>query len=134
LAKKRISRGKKIHEASGYIRAEEARIYDYIGIIAYIDTFTTRIASDGTGSIYMPSVGIFEYITPLSPPQGIVFNDNSFLVFKEIFHYDYPSEEATAPKIVQIEYSFHFQMPRRQFFFRYFLFQLFLLIKLFFPP
>ncbi|MFQ6044610.1 MAG: DUF6516 family protein [Candidatus Poribacteria bacterium] len=36
-----------------------------------------------------------------------------------MFHYDYPSEEATEPKITQIEYSFHFQMPRRRFFFRY---------------
>ena len=119
MAKKRISRRKRIHEASGYIRAEEARIYDYIDIIACIDTLTTRIASDGTGSIYMPSVGIFEHITPLSSPQGIVFNDNSFLVFKEIFRYDYPSEEATEPKILKIEYSFHFQMPWRRLFFRY---------------
>ena len=119
MAKKRINRRKRIHEVSGYIRAEEARIYDYIDIIARIDTPTTRIAFDGTGSIYMPSVGIFEHITPLSPPQGIVFNDNSFLVLKELFRYDYSSEEATEPKIIRIEYSFHFQMPQRQFFFRY---------------
>jgi len=43
---------------------------------------TIRIAPDGIGYIYMPSISIFEHINPLSPSQSIVFNDGSFLVFK----------------------------------------------------
>jgi len=80
---------------------------------------THRIAPDGVGYIYMLSIHVFEHINPMSPPQGIVFNDSSFLVFKEIFHYDYPSEAALEPAIVHLEYTFHYQMPQRQFFFRY---------------
>ncbi|MBM3238958.1 hypothetical protein FJZ31_21915 [Candidatus Poribacteria bacterium] len=119
MTRRRISQRKRVHEAKRHIQIVEGRIYRHFDMIDHIDRITTRIASDGTGSIYMPSVDIFEHINPKSPPQGIVFNDNSFLVFKEIFHYDYLSEEATEPKIIQIEYSFHFQMPQRRFFFRY---------------
>jgi hypothetical protein len=69
---------------------------------------TIRISPDGTGFVYMP----------LSPPPGIVFNDGSFLVFKQIFRYDY-SGEATEPEIIYLEYSFHYQIPQHRFFFRY---------------
>ena len=119
MTRRRINRKKRIHEAKRHVQIVEGRIYRHLDIIDRIDRITTRIAPDGTGSIYMPSIGIFEHINPLSPPQGIVFKNNSFLVFQEVFHYDYPSEEATEPKIIKINYSFHFQMPQRRFFFRY---------------
>ncbi len=67
----------------------------------------------------MPSQNIFEHLQPASPPQGIVFRDGSFLTFKEIFRYDYPSEDVAGPSIIRIEYSFHYQTPLRHFFFRY---------------
>ena len=59
----------------------------------------------------MPSQNIFECLHPSSPAQGIVFRDGSFLTFKEIFRYSYPSEDAPEPIIVRSEYSFHYQTP-----------------------
>ncbi len=119
MARKRISPQKRIHEASRYIRILEDRIYQYLDIIIRADPITTRIARDGTGEIYMPSQNIFEHLQPASPPQGIVFRDGSFLTFKEIFRYDYASEDAPEPIIIHTEYSFHYQTPLRHFFFRY---------------
>ena len=119
MTRRRIRRQKKIHEARRYIHAVETQIYKYTTICARIDKITTRIATNGVGSIYMPSVNIFQHLSPMSPPQGIIFNDGSFLVFKEIFHYDYLSEDVPEPTIVHFEYSFHYQMPERNFFFRY---------------
>jgi len=119
LARKRISPQKRIYEASRYIRTLKGRVYQYRDIIARVDAITTRIARDGRGEIYMPSRAIFEHLSPASPPQGIIFHDNSFLTFKEIFRYDYPPEDAPEPIIIRAEYSFHYQAPSRHFFFRY---------------
>ena len=119
MAKKKISLRKRIHEARIHIRSTETRIYDYTDIVLYADRITTRIAPDGTGYIYMPSFDVFEHISPTSQPQGIVFNNNSFLAFKEIFRYDYLSNDAKEPGIVYLEYTYHYQISERHFFFRY---------------
>ena len=117
--KRRIPNQKRIHEASRYIRTTETKIHSSSDFIVRIDPITTRISPDGTGEIYMPSQNIFEHLRPSSPPQGIVFHDGSFLTFKEIFRYDYPSADAPEPIILRTEYSFHYQSPPRHFFFRY---------------
>ena len=109
MARKRIFPQKRIHEASRYIRILENRIYQYLDIIIRANPITTRISRDGSSEIYMPSQNIFEHLQPASPPQGLVFRDGSFLTFKEIFRYDYPSENAPEPIIVRAEYSFHYQ-------------------------
>jgi hypothetical protein len=67
----------------------------------------------------MPSRQVFERLTPSSAPVGIVFLDGSFLVIKEIFHYAYASEDAVEPSICHLEYSFHYQRPQENSFFRY---------------
>jgi len=81
--------------------------------------FSTPITNEGIGAIYIPSLQIFERITPSSAPIGIVFIDGSFLVIKEIFQYDYASEDAVEPSICHLEYSFHYQRPEENTFFRY---------------
>jgi len=119
LARKRITRKKRTHEARRYQRAIETDIYRHLDIIARVDRITAGIARDGTGRICMPAQNTFEHLRPSSPPQGIVCHDGSFLTFKEIFRYDYPSADAREPIILRTEYSFHYQSPPRHFFFRY---------------
>jgi hypothetical protein len=75
--------------------------------------------SDGTGHIYIPSQSAFQQLTPHSPPIGIVFVDGSFLTVKEIFRYDYADPGDVEPRIVPSEFSYHYQIPYRGFFFRY---------------
>jgi len=67
----------------------------------------------------MPSLQVFERLTPSSVPVGIVFIDGSFLAIKEIFHYAYASEDAVEPSICHLEYSFHYQRSQENSFFRY---------------
>ena len=116
---RRINLSKKKHEASRFIHREFLRLQKYSQIIIRIDTPTTRITDEGIGAIYMPSIQVFERLTPSSAPAGIVFLDDSFLVIKEIFHYAYASEDTIEPSICQLEYSFHYQRPEENSFFRY---------------
>jgi hypothetical protein len=62
---------------------------------------------------------MFQYLAPQSPPAGAVFLDGSFLLVKQIFQYDYPTEDATEPTICYLEYSYHYQCPSNNSFFRY---------------
>ena len=119
MARKRIAPTKRIHEARRYQRATETEIYRHLDLIARVDRITAEVFRDGAGEIYMPSRNTFEHLRPSSPPQGVVFLDDSFLAFKEIFRYGYPSEDTLEPTIVRSEYSFHYQAPSRHFFFRY---------------
>jgi len=49
----------------------------------------------------------------------MVFLDDSFLLIKHIFQYDYPTEDAPEPTICNLEYSYHYQCPSDNSFFRY---------------
>ena len=116
---RRINLSKKKHETSRFIHREFLRLQKYNSIIIRIDTPTTRITDEGIGVISIPSIQVFERLTPSSAPAGIVFIDGSFLVIKEIFQYDYASEDAVEPSICHLEYSFHYQRPQENSFFRY---------------
>jgi len=94
-------------------------IHQYADILLRVDTPTTRIEADGIGSIFTPSLTLFDHLTPNTAPQGAIFTDGSFLVFKEVFYYRYASAEATQPEILRTEYSYHYQRPQNRFFFRY---------------
>lgn len=75
---------------------------------------------DGLSTFYLPSQASFEQSHPHSSASGIVFQDGSFLTVKEIFRYGYVDEETDAePQIARSEFSYHYQNPDRQFFFRY---------------
>ena len=119
MVTRRISNSKRRHEANRYIRQLMIKLYDYTDWIASIDVPTTSVDENGIGRVYVPSQSVFEYLHPRSKPMGIVFNDGSFLVIKEIVCYDYASETDNEPQIVHSEFSFHYQSPHRQFFFRY---------------
>ena len=51
--------------------------------------------------------------------MGIVFLNGSFLTVKEVFRYDYASPDDAQPRIVPLEFSYHYQIPHRGLFFRY---------------
>jgi hypothetical protein len=116
---KRISAAKRRHEAAKYFRQLVAAIYRYVDVIALFEEPTLTIDPDGTGRLYVPSRRVFERLTPLSPPCGMVFLTGSFLVVKEIFRFDAPRQADSLPQIVRIEFSYHYQDPNRRFFFRY---------------
>lgn len=84
-----------------------------------LDPLTTHITDDGIGFFYVPSQSMFQYLTPRSSPTGIIFLDGSFLLVKQIFQYDYPTENAAEPTICHLEYSYHYQRPSDNSFFRY---------------
>ena len=48
-----------------------------------------------------------------------MFLDGSFLTVKEIFRYDYSNQEAAEAEIIQLEFSYQYQIPHSGFFFRY---------------
>jgi hypothetical protein len=88
---------------------------------AYLDRIapqTMNVSRDGRGYFSVPSVDEFQHLTPHSSPSGLIFQDGSFLTIKEIFRYDYANEDDTDPDIVPLEFSYHYQIPHRGFFFR----------------
>jgi hypothetical protein len=101
------------------MRERLSLLYHYPDITSHVDMPTVSIAPDGTGSIYVPSQAAYEHLTPQAAPTGVVFVDGSFLVFKEIFRYDYPSPNARAPEICRLEYSYHYQRPDERFYLRF---------------
>jgi len=116
---RRITHAKALHEAKKFIRQQLRLIYSVGDITLRIDSPTVGVFDDGTGYIYIPSRTIYERVNPSSLPIGIVFRDSSFLVFKEIFRYQYASETAQTPEMRRIEYSYHYQRPQSNSFFRY---------------
>jgi len=84
-----------------------------------LDPSTIYITDDGVGFLYVPSQNTFQHLTPQSPPTGMVLLDGSFLLVKQIFQYDYPTEDAAEPTICHLEYSYHYQRPSDNSFFRY---------------
>ena len=94
-------------------------IFQHMAYIVDVHPQTINIAADGTGYFSVPSVHHFQRLTPYSQPIGIVFLDGSFLTVKEIFRYDYPNDETTEADIIQSEFSYHYQIAHRGFFFRY---------------
>lgn len=119
MAKKRLSPSKKRHELSRFIQSRLRLIHSYANIINRIDPLAVDISPESIGSIYSPSLEYFSRITPDSPPAGIIFLDGSFLVFKEIASYGYPTPKSPNPEIYRLEYSYHYQRPRDNTFFRY---------------
>ena len=116
---RRLRKSKKIHEAWKYWHELSHILTVYAEIIVHIDDITMDIRDDGVGVFCIPSREIFERITPLSDPIGLIFMDGSFLVVKAIFEYGYPDESATEPQICFLEYGYHYQRPHDQAFFRY---------------
>jgi len=116
---RRLRKSKKKYEARIFIRQRLNKIKEYTSIIAQMDTFTADIRDDGISLFCIPSRATFERITPDSEPMGIIFPDDSFLVAKEVFHYDYPNDEADEPRICPLEYGYHYQRPHENSFFRY---------------
>jgi hypothetical protein len=119
MVRRRINESKRRHEARRYTRSLHDAIFQYSDFIRWVSPQTVNIAPDGTGRFYIPSASEFEHLFPNSPETGIVFIDGSFLVVKEIFCYDYSSETDNEPGIIRSEFSFHYQSPTRQSFFRY---------------
>jgi hypothetical protein len=93
-------------------------VYQNLDVIDRFDDPTFTVTSDGIGRLYMPSRSAFQHLAPDSPPSGIVFLDGSFLTVKEIFRYGYEHEDDTEADIVRLEFSYHYQIPHRGFFFR----------------
>jgi len=118
LERRRIRDSKRRHEATKYFHGIMSSLYRYFDAILRFDEPTFALATDGSGRLYMPSRTHFERLVPNSQPIGIIFIDGSFLAFKEIFRYDYPEEDGE-PRIIRSEFSFHYQSPARQSFFRY---------------
>lgn len=116
--RRRINESKRRHEARRYTRRLHDAIFRYSDFIRRVSPQTVNIAPDGIGRFCIPSAGEFEHLFPNSPETGIVFIDSSFLAVKEIFRYDY-TEADDEPRIIRSEFSFHYQSPARQFFFRY---------------
>jgi len=116
---RKIDTSKRVHEAARHIREQLTLLYRWKDVTEYVQIPTTALASDGTGCIYMPSRDVYEHLGCQSSPAGVVFVDGSFLVFKEVFRYDYPKPEAPRPEIVYLEYSYHYQYPARRSFFRF---------------
>lgn len=119
LRRRRIRTSKRRHEATKYFRKIVTTIYQHSDFTCRFNDPSLSIAPDGTGSLYVQSRSIFERLVPDSQPNGVVFIDGSFLAFKEIFRYDDASEIDNAPRIIRSEFSFHYQSPTRQFYFRY---------------
>ena len=119
MAKRTISVSKRRHEARRYARELTQKIYDYSSYIASVNVPTIRIGADGSGTFFLPDRASFEQSRPYSPTSGIVFQDGSFLTVKEIFRYGYINETDAEPQIARLEFSYHYQNPYRQFFFRY---------------
>jgi len=118
MVRRRINESKRRHEARRYTRRLHDAIFQYSDIIRHISPQTINIARDGTGRFYILSASEFEHLFPNSPETGIVFIDGSFLAVKEIFRYDY-TETDNEPCIIRSEFSFHYQSPALQSFFRY---------------
>jgi len=119
MAKRRLSPSKKRHEISRFVQERLRLIHNYASIIKRIDPLTIDISPDGIGSIYTPSLEYFSRVTPQSPPTGIVFLDSSFLAFREIVSYGYSTESSSDPEVYCLEYSYHYQRPQDNAFFRY---------------
>ena len=116
---RKIKESKRRHEASRYFQEQFQVIHRKLDLIDRFDEPTFTVMSDGTGQIFIPSLSVFQRLTPHSPPMGIVFLDGSFLTVKEIYRYDYAGENDAKPQIVQLAFSYHYQIPHRGFFFRY---------------
>ena len=116
---RRIRASKRRHEATKHFQKQVQFIHQHLDVIDHFDDPTFTVMPDGTGQIYIPSQSAFQHSTPHSPPTGIVFIDGSFLTVKEIFRYGYPNEKATEVEIIKSEFSYHYQIPHRGFFFRY---------------
>ena len=111
---------KRKHEAKKYQQKLLSAIYSkYTDFIDRIEPQTSIMDADGTVGFYLPIIDQFRHLTPHSQPTGIVFVDGSFLTVKEIFRYDYPNTDATEAEIIKLEFSYHYQIPRQCFFFRY---------------
>jgi hypothetical protein len=98
---------------------QQLRVYRDSDIVSRIDRLTIDISPSGSGSIYLPSPAIFERINPSTAPLGLVFVDGSFLIFKETVRYGYIDKKAAAPQVYRLEYSYHYQRPQENSFFRY---------------
>lgn len=117
--RRQIKVSKKKHEVARWIRRQTLRLQEYYFITERLDSLTTHITDDGIGYFYVPSLSNFQYLTPQSPPAGMVFLDGSFLLVKQVFQYGYPTEAAAEPTICYLEYSYHYQRPFDNSFFRY---------------
>ena len=111
---------KRKHEAKRYQQKLLSLLYSkYTNVTDRVESQTSIMAADGTVGFYLPMIDQFRHSTPHSQPVGIIFRDGSFLTVKEVFRYDYPNADATEAEIIKFEFSYHYQIPHRDFFFRY---------------
>ena len=120
ISQRRLSKSKQKHEVRKYLRQLEAELYLFAADVgAVVQPLTISISNEGIGEVFLPSRDVFEKISPLSQPIGLVFVDGSFLVFYEIVHFGYRSETATEPTIYRHSYGYHYQRPVDHFYFRF---------------
>jgi len=120
MRRRRISPSKQKHELRKYLRQLKVVLFgNIVDTNASIESLTFSISDAGVAEVYLPSREYFEKIGPQSQPAGMIFSDDSFLVFYEIIRYGYPSDEATSPVIYRPKYSYHYQRPIDHFYFRY---------------
>jgi hypothetical protein len=77
------------------------------------------ILPDATGLIFVPSRQRFQKINPLSPPTGLVFPDDSFLIIREVVRFGYRQETDVELRLFRLSYSYHYQRPSDRYYFRF---------------
>jgi len=98
----------------------EIELYNFAAKMrALVEPITITISGDGAGEVYLPSNDAFEKISPQSQPAGLIFIDDSFLVFCEVIRFGYRDEGATEPTIYRLKYGYHYQRPSDNFYFRF---------------
>lgn len=120
MPKRRISLAKQRHEISSYLSHLKIRLYTFAAeVSAMVQTPSFTVSNRGVGKAYLPSRDTFQKLTPQSEPAGLIFRDDSFLVFQEIVHFGYRSENDPEPTIYRSRYSYHYQRSADFFYFRY---------------
>ena len=120
MRQKQPSLSKQKHEVSRYLHRLETELYAFaVESRGTISPLTLSVSNDGVGEVYLPSRSTFEHLHPQSQPTGLVLADGSFLTFFEVVRFGYPDESAAKPQLYRLRYSYHYQRPADQFFFRY---------------
>jgi hypothetical protein len=86
---------------------------------AQVQTPFVSISKDARGELWLPSPTVFKRLQPTSPPAGMIFPNDAFLVLKERVRFGDQNEEVKEATIYREEYSYHFQHPARCLFFRF---------------
>jgi hypothetical protein len=119
MSQRRLRPSQQKHELSRYLRQVEQTLYLWVAQVnGRIDPLTCRLHLP-TASIYLPSRAVFEKIAPPTRPCGLVFADDSFLVFHELVTFGYRREDDEEPTVYRLRYGYHYQRPNDCYYFRY---------------